>query len=200
MRSDVRARRRRHPERSHGRGTSVRGESRPVSRGLTTPGVPTSVPDAGRKHRMRCPVRQSLVAGHAILAGGQPVDVMNLEAVPITVFTEPGPPASGSPRRRRWRGSATPRSLVMTTPATRGPRSSRMPKGSSSGLGWRHGRRTVRWPVGRGRRRVLDRGCPSTRTAVDGVFARNSLSVAQRTVSHSPASVHVTAARPEPKR
>jgi dihydrolipoamide dehydrogenase len=34
-------------------------------------------------------VRQSLVAGHVILAGGQPVDAMNFEAVPMTVFTEP---------------------------------------------------------------------------------------------------------------
>ncbi len=34
-------------------------------------------------------VRQSLVAGHVIAAGGQPVDAMNFEAVPMTVFTEP---------------------------------------------------------------------------------------------------------------
>jgi dihydrolipoamide dehydrogenase len=34
-------------------------------------------------------VRQSLVAGHVILAGGQPADMMNFEAVPMTVFTEP---------------------------------------------------------------------------------------------------------------
>jgi len=34
-------------------------------------------------------VRQSVVAGHVILAGGQPVDEMNFEAVPMTVFTEP---------------------------------------------------------------------------------------------------------------
>jgi dihydrolipoamide dehydrogenase len=34
-------------------------------------------------------VRQSLVAAHAILAGGQLVDAMNFEAVPMTVFTEP---------------------------------------------------------------------------------------------------------------
>jgi len=34
-------------------------------------------------------VRQSLVAGHVILAGGQAVDAMNFEAVPMTVFTEP---------------------------------------------------------------------------------------------------------------
>ena len=34
-------------------------------------------------------VRQSLVAAHVILAGGQPVDAMNFEAVPMTVFTEP---------------------------------------------------------------------------------------------------------------
>lgn len=34
-------------------------------------------------------VRQSLVAAHVIAAGGQPVDAMNFEAVPMTVFTEP---------------------------------------------------------------------------------------------------------------
>ncbi len=34
-------------------------------------------------------VRQSLVAAHVILAGGQPVDAMAFEAVPMTVFTEP---------------------------------------------------------------------------------------------------------------
>lgn len=34
-------------------------------------------------------VRQSLVAGHVILAGGQPIDAMNFEAVPVTVFSEP---------------------------------------------------------------------------------------------------------------
>jgi dihydrolipoamide dehydrogenase len=34
-------------------------------------------------------VRQSLVAGHVILAGGQAVDAMNFESVPMTVFTEP---------------------------------------------------------------------------------------------------------------
>lgn len=34
-------------------------------------------------------VRQSLVAGHVILAGGQPVDAMNFDSVPMTVFTEP---------------------------------------------------------------------------------------------------------------
>ncbi len=34
-------------------------------------------------------VRQSLVAAHVVLAGGQPVDAMDFEAVPVTVFTEP---------------------------------------------------------------------------------------------------------------
>jgi dihydrolipoamide dehydrogenase len=34
-------------------------------------------------------VRQSLVVGHVIAAGGQQVDAMNFEAVPMTVFTDP---------------------------------------------------------------------------------------------------------------
>lgn len=34
-------------------------------------------------------VRQSLVAAHAILAGGQPADRFNFDAVPMTVFAEP---------------------------------------------------------------------------------------------------------------
>ncbi|MHB8293965.1 MAG: hypothetical protein ACYDH5_04950 [Acidimicrobiales bacterium] len=40
-------------------------------------------------------VRQSLVAGHVILAGGHPVDAMNFEAVPMTVFTEPAAVLAG---------------------------------------------------------------------------------------------------------
>jgi len=43
----------------------------------------------GRSMLFHSAVRQSLVAGHVILAGGQPVDSMNFEAVPMTVFTEP---------------------------------------------------------------------------------------------------------------
>ncbi len=43
----------------------------------------------GRSMLFHSAVRQSLVAAHAILAGGQPVDAMNFEAVPMTVFTEP---------------------------------------------------------------------------------------------------------------
>ncbi|MDA8068865.1 MAG: hypothetical protein M0T77_09700 [Actinomycetota bacterium] len=34
-------------------------------------------------------IRQSLVAVHAILAGGRPVDAMDFGSVPMTVFTEP---------------------------------------------------------------------------------------------------------------
>ena len=43
----------------------------------------------GRSMLFHSAVRQSLVAAHAILAGGQAVDAMNFEAVPTTVFTEP---------------------------------------------------------------------------------------------------------------
>lgn len=43
----------------------------------------------GRSMLFHSAVRQSLVAGHVILAGGQPVDAMNFESVPMTVFTEP---------------------------------------------------------------------------------------------------------------
>ena len=43
----------------------------------------------GRSMLFHSAVRQSLVAAHAILAGGQAVDAMNFEAVPMTVFTEP---------------------------------------------------------------------------------------------------------------
>lgn len=43
----------------------------------------------GRSMLFHSAVRQSIVAAHAILAGGQPVDAMNFEAVPMTVFTEP---------------------------------------------------------------------------------------------------------------
>ena len=43
----------------------------------------------GRSMLFHSAVRQSRVAAHAILAGGQPVDAMNFEAVPMTVFTEP---------------------------------------------------------------------------------------------------------------
>lgn len=43
----------------------------------------------GRSMLFHSAVRQSLVAAHAILAGGQPVDAMDFEAVPMTVFTEP---------------------------------------------------------------------------------------------------------------
>jgi dihydrolipoamide dehydrogenase len=43
----------------------------------------------GRSMLFHSAVRQSLVAAHAILAGGQPIDAMDFEAVPMTVFTEP---------------------------------------------------------------------------------------------------------------
>jgi dihydrolipoamide dehydrogenase len=43
----------------------------------------------GRSMLFHSAVRQSLVAAHAILAGGQPVDAMDFGAVPMTVFTEP---------------------------------------------------------------------------------------------------------------
>ena len=43
----------------------------------------------GKSMLFHSAVRQSLVAAHAIAAGGQPVDRMNFEAVPMTVFTEP---------------------------------------------------------------------------------------------------------------
>jgi dihydrolipoamide dehydrogenase len=40
-------------------------------------------------------VRQSVVAAHVILAGGQPVDAMDFDAVPTTVFTDPEVAAIG---------------------------------------------------------------------------------------------------------
>ena len=43
----------------------------------------------GRSMLFHSAVRQSLVAAHAILAGGQAVDAMDFESVPMTVFTEP---------------------------------------------------------------------------------------------------------------
>ncbi len=43
----------------------------------------------GRSMLFHSAVRQSLVAAHTILAGGQPVDAMSFESVPMTVFTEP---------------------------------------------------------------------------------------------------------------
>ena len=43
----------------------------------------------GRSMLFHCAIRQSLVAARALLAGGQPVDAMCFEAVPMTVFTEP---------------------------------------------------------------------------------------------------------------
>jgi len=43
----------------------------------------------GRSMLFHSAVRQSQVAAHVILAGGQPVDAMNFESVPMTVFTEP---------------------------------------------------------------------------------------------------------------
>lgn len=43
----------------------------------------------GRTPLFHAAVRQSLVAAHVIAAGGQPVDAMDFDAVPITVFTDP---------------------------------------------------------------------------------------------------------------
>jgi dihydrolipoamide dehydrogenase len=43
----------------------------------------------GRSMLFHSAVRQSMVAAHNILAGGQPVDRMNFHSVPFTVFTEP---------------------------------------------------------------------------------------------------------------
>ncbi len=43
----------------------------------------------GRSMLFHSAVRQSLVAAHNILAGGQPADRMNFDSVPQTVFTEP---------------------------------------------------------------------------------------------------------------
>lgn len=43
----------------------------------------------GRSMLFHSAVRQSLVAGHCIAAGGQAVDRMHFDAVPMTVFTEP---------------------------------------------------------------------------------------------------------------
>ena len=43
----------------------------------------------GRNTLYHSAVRQSLVAAHAILAGGLPVDRMDFESVPFTVFSEP---------------------------------------------------------------------------------------------------------------
>ena len=43
----------------------------------------------GRNMLYHSAVRQSLVAAHAILAGGLPVDRMDFESVPFTVFSEP---------------------------------------------------------------------------------------------------------------
>ncbi|MDD2875956.1 MAG: dihydrolipoyl dehydrogenase [Acidiphilium sp.] len=43
----------------------------------------------GRSMLFHSAVRQSMVAAHNILAGGQPVDRMNFHGVPFTVFTEP---------------------------------------------------------------------------------------------------------------
>jgi dihydrolipoamide dehydrogenase len=43
----------------------------------------------GKSMLFHSAVRQSLVAAHVILAGGQPVDAMDFEAVPMTVFSEP---------------------------------------------------------------------------------------------------------------
>jgi dihydrolipoamide dehydrogenase len=43
----------------------------------------------GRSMLFHSAVRQSLVAAHCIAAGGQPVDRMHFDAVPMTVFTEP---------------------------------------------------------------------------------------------------------------
>lgn len=43
----------------------------------------------GRSMLFHSAVRQSMVAAHNILAGGQPVDRMNFRSVPFTVFTDP---------------------------------------------------------------------------------------------------------------
>lgn len=43
----------------------------------------------GRSMLFHSAVRQSLVAAHTIVAGGQTVDRMRFDAVPMTVFTEP---------------------------------------------------------------------------------------------------------------
>jgi len=43
----------------------------------------------GRSMLFHSAVRQSLVAAHCIAAGGQAVDRMRFDAVPMTVFTEP---------------------------------------------------------------------------------------------------------------
>jgi len=43
----------------------------------------------GRSMLFHSAVRQSLIAAHNIVAGGQPADRMDFESVPFTVFTEP---------------------------------------------------------------------------------------------------------------
>jgi dihydrolipoamide dehydrogenase len=43
----------------------------------------------GRSMLFHSAVRQSLIAAHNILAGGQPIERMDFESVPFTVFTEP---------------------------------------------------------------------------------------------------------------
>ncbi len=43
----------------------------------------------GRSMLYHSAVRQSLVAAHTILAGGLPVDRMDFESIPFTVFAEP---------------------------------------------------------------------------------------------------------------
>lgn len=43
----------------------------------------------GRSPLFHSAVRQSLVAAHVIAAGGQPVDAMAFDSVPMTVFSEP---------------------------------------------------------------------------------------------------------------
>lgn len=43
----------------------------------------------GRTPLFHAAVRQSLVAAHVIAAGGQPVDAMDFDAVPMTVFSDP---------------------------------------------------------------------------------------------------------------
>jgi dihydrolipoamide dehydrogenase len=43
----------------------------------------------GRNMLYHSAVRQSLVVAHTILSGGLPVDRMNFESVPFTVFSEP---------------------------------------------------------------------------------------------------------------
>jgi dihydrolipoamide dehydrogenase len=73
-----------HLDLTAGRAPEVNGQLRTANAHVYAPGDVN-----GRSMLFHSAVRQSLVAAHAILAGGQPVDAMNFGAVPVAVFTEP---------------------------------------------------------------------------------------------------------------